>query len=240
MRAIRIPCLLVLLAVFAACATMKPRVLVTPAPGLESIPTTIAVYPLLSTRYREPIQFTRPLEVNSTLRDGGEEEGEGDPDERRERRGIYISPPTESSLIVTGASQFFGDLLTAELAYHGFRIKQLPVESWPGADDGDGNRDAARGERQFYVSMDLLDRLREDFGLEAVLLGNVYFQRAGADPREVEVTAAYVKLVDVETLDVVCHVSFTNEFHGTDAEDVVDRIATELAGMMASEPDPDR
>lgn len=241
MKTIRVPWLFVSLATFAACTATGPRVLVTPAPGVESLPATVAVYPLLSTRPRTPIvhPLPRPLELQSSLREGGEGGVGGNEGERAEPGGIYILPPTESSLVVTGSSQLFSDLLAADLAYHGFRIKQLPVES-PGrridAADSGGVED---GGQRFYVSMDLLDRLREEFGLEAVLLGNVYFEGTGVDPGDVGVTAAYVKVVDVKTLDVVCHVSVTSEYVGLDMEDVADRIASELAEMMAATPAED-
>lgn len=222
------------LTVAAGCTSTANRVLVTPAPGVESIPSTIAIYPLLTTEYsrivygRHPVP--QPIQLKATLSTKGEE---GKAPEGREEEGIYIMPPTESRLVVTSDSQLFSDLLAAEMTNVGFHMKQLPVEAPVGDDD------KATGGQTFYVSMDLLQRLRDEFGLQAVLLGNVYFTRDRYDPSDVEVRAAYVKVVDVRTLDVICHVSVTNDFYGTDISETVMRIADELAVMLPEVPEKD-
>jgi hypothetical protein len=224
MRAIRFPstflalpaALILALVMLSGCPRTGTRVLVTPGAGYDTVPRTVAVYPMLSTEFLQPMQA--PVRRDD-IRVYPQRRGEGGDD----KEGIYIAPPTESKLLVTGHSQLFSDLLAADLAYHGFTIKQLPVEAsvGNGGNDDDGQR--------FYVSMELLDRLRDEFGLEAVLLGNVYFERAYPDA-DLDVTTAYIKVVDVKTLDIVCQVSITNEFAGIDIEEAVERLATELAG----------
>lgn len=220
---------IVVLVVAAGCTVPANRVLVTPAPGVKTIPSTIAVYPLLTTEYvhgRHPRPTGPPPQSIKLLApDSPRGEGEGTGEDGK-KEGIYILPPTESRLVVNSNSQLFSDLLAAELANDGFKIKQLPVEA-PVANDGG---------QKFFVSMDLLERLRDEFGLQAVLLGNVYFSSIHADPADSEVHAAYVKVVDVNTLDVLCHVSVTNDFYGTDVSETVARIADELAALSSSAP----
>jgi hypothetical protein len=202
------------------CAGTGGRIIVTQSPGTDSIPMTVAIYPLLSTEVEFPHHRPGghpPGPITYSLREGSGDESEEDR--------VYISPPTESKLVVTTYSQLFSDLLAADMSYNGFTLKQLPVEAPVGGDD------TGAGGQQFYVSMRLLDRLRDEFGLRAVLLGNVYFVPDRYDPGDVEVKAVYVKVVDVVTLDVLCHVSVTRGYYGADMEDVVAEIAAELAAM---------
>jgi hypothetical protein len=226
---------LLVLAGTVACVNTGPRVLVTPAPGVEAIPTTVAIYPLLTTEFIVHARIPQPqpvppspIRIQTYSGSGGDGNGSRPaPDDE----GIYISPPTESRLLVTGQSQLFSDLLAADMAHYGFKIKQLPVEAPVGVGDDDSGQ-------QFYVSMELLDRLRDEFGLEAVVLGNVYFEPHRSNPGDVEVRAAYVKVVDVKTLDVLCHVSIGEGLYGSDVPDAVAQIAGELAAMAGQSAPP--
>jgi hypothetical protein len=201
---------LVIATLALGCTATGPRVTVTKAPGTDPIPATIAVYPLLTTH---PVRTSREGRIRPLTH-----RGDGDR--------IYLAPPAESELRVTMHSQLFSDLLAADLTYEGFKLKQLTLEGT----DGDSDRN------EFFVSMDALKHLREDFGLQAVLLGNVYFVTDRYDPSLYHVRAAYVKVVDVATLDVICHVSVRRGYYGSDMEEVVAEIAAELAAMSTVTP----
>ncbi len=199
-----------IVALMPGCTATGPRVTVTKAPDTDPIPTTIAVYPVLTTHQ---VVASRDWRVRPLLYHG-------------EGGRIYLAPPAESELKVTMHSQLFSDLLAADLAYEGFKLKQLTLEGTGG--DGDRN--------EFSISMDALKRLRNEYGLQAILLGNVYFVPDRYDSSLYRVRAAYVKVVDVATLDVICHVSLRRGSYGSDMEDVVAEIATELAAMSTVTP----
>ncbi len=196
------------------CAHLGGKLTTIRSPGVDRIPTTICVYPLLSSpvqqRYipREEVVLSR----------------------RKDR--IYIASPTEVRLSVTPRSQMFTGLLSSELAYYGFDLKELPVEIPDDAEEGD-----ARG-NVFFVSLDLLERLKEEYGVEAILVGNVMMEYAHRYSRTL-VTAAYLKLVDIETLDVLCQVHLLSEDYGEDLDDAAAALASELAleaGIARVEP----
>jgi hypothetical protein len=134
---------------------------------------------------------------------------------------IFIEPPAESKLVVNFQSQLLTGLLSSELANHGFTLKELPVEM----PDNEGKVVS------FVVSLDLLRRLNEDYGVKAVLIGNVYLSPERYQSSTHLVNAAYLKLVDVETLDILCHISVIHENEGVDLEATAQAVAAELAGM---------
>jgi len=195
-------------------------VTVTKSPGVDAIPAAIGIYPLLSTEPKEPhstpIRFSR---MSSTSREDG----------------VYIAPPTDSKLVLTLESQMVTNLLGAELSYRGFALKELPVETPRDDVAGEGDK------HTFYVSLALLDRLRESYDLRALLLGNVYFVPNRYDPAELLVRAAYLRVIDVTTLDVLCHVSLNNGSYGATMEETVQQLALELAVMAGTDVSvPDR
>lgn len=184
-----------------------PHVTTTPGPANRPVPTTIAVYPILTTESRydvwsDVVPFRDPL---------------------ADRDRIYIQPPSETKLMVTLQSQQLTDVLLAELSAQGFNVKELPVEvpdEWGG--DVEGNP-------TFYISLGLLDRLREDFGFQAIVLGNANFARD--ENRRYGVSVAYLRVVDIETLDILCHVRLDGGDYVEDVPVSAEKIAVQLAQM---------
>jgi hypothetical protein len=193
----------------AGCASGGGEVTVTKSPGVETIPKTVGIYPLLSTETTVP--HPRPIPFST----------------KADREGVYITPPTDSKLTLTLQSQMVTDLLGAELSYRGFALKEVPVET--PEERGD------KHENTFYVSLALLEQLREDYGLQALLLGNVYFVPNRYDPAEFLVRAAYLRMIDVATLDVLCHVSINNGTYGATMEETARQLGLELGAMAASD-----
>jgi hypothetical protein len=185
------------------CANLGGKLTSIRSPGVDRIPTTICVHPLLSSPARKRYLVKDELFIS------------------RERNRVYIAPPAEVSLTITPQSQIFTGLLSSELAYYGFDLKEIPVEV---PDD----TEAGERENVFFISLDLLKRLREEYGIEAILVGNVmmdYVQRYS----KTLVTAVYLKLVDIETLDILCQVHLLSEDYGEDMDKAADALASELA-----------
>jgi hypothetical protein len=197
--------LLLLAAIACGCASMDERVVVTPAAGVERIPTKIAVYPLLTAEAAQVIRQPRyfPMTTNAA-------------DDR-----LYIVAPAETKLVSTMQSQLLTSLLSARLSGKGFTLKELPVEAPPEQSEKDKS--------SFFVSLETLRYLREDYGLEAILVGNVYFVADGRDPTVIWVRAAYLRLVDTATLDVLCHVSISDRYRGESMESAAQALALALA-----------
>jgi hypothetical protein len=100
-------------------------------------------------------------------------------------------------------------------------LKELPVES--------PSEQSEKAENSFFVSLETLKNLREDYGLDAVLVGNAYFVADQRDPTVVWVRAAYLRLVDTKTLDVLCHVSISDKYRGDSMEGAAQSLARALA-----------
>lgn len=200
------------LLLFAGCYGSGPRVVTTLSPGIESIPVTIGMFPMLTTEAPRPRPWTgvRPMTL--------------------EGKRIYIQPPTQSKLMVTLESQMLTDMLAAELSYQGFRLKELPVETVPADPDKDDER--------FSISLEVLEHLRENYNLKAILLGNVYFVRDPYRSSNYRIKAAYLRLVDIETLDVLCHVSIDDEYDGAEKTFAAVQLAEKMAEMAHLAPPP--
>jgi hypothetical protein len=192
----------------------------TPSTDVEEIPKTLAVYPILAnSRSSGPIRY--PAEAIKV--------------QRREDK-IYIVPATEARLVVTTHSEIFTGLVSSELADYGFKLKTLPLEVLEG--DNLGGKD----EKTFVVSLETIRHMRENYGLEALLIGNVFFIGDPYDPGEPAVRLFYVKLVDAETLDILCHVSGDYRDYGTEMERAAYDIGLELAkfAKLAKEEEEDK
>ena len=118
------------------------------------------------------------------------------------------------------------DALTAELIYRGFSLKQLPIvipeNNSPGEDET----------LKFAVSLELLDHMKQHMNLEAILIGNLLLIPNRHDPSNPLVKKAFLKLIDVETLDLLCMISVSYGSYARSMEDVVDEIAEELAAYQ--------
>ena len=207
-----------LVLLFATCfgCTSQPEVRLVPGVDVSDIPSTVAIYPILTTE-------SKTQEVGPVIVQFDDSGSSVDLDR------VYIQPPSETKLLVTAQSQQMTDLLHAELSYQGFKVKELPIEvpdEWGG--DADGNP-------TFYLSVGLLQHLKENFGFEAIILGNVYF--ASNRRGDVGVRAAYLRLVEIGTLDVLCHVSIDGGDFSMGLVESAESVAAKLA-RMANLPEP--
>jgi hypothetical protein len=190
------------------CLPGAHQLRVIPSPGVETIPTVIGIHPFLS--------------VSATRRGPGTS---ATMSHRVDEHDVYIAPPAGSKLIVTPYSQMFTAFVSGEMANYGFDLRELPVEI-PKGDNAIG-----QSKNEFVISLALLHDLQENYGLEAVLIGNVYFVGDPQDPVNQLVSAAYAKLIEVETLKVLSQFSLPFNSSGSDMEDVAEWIAVELAVM---------
>lgn len=192
-------------AIVCGCASVYEAATVTPVEGVEKLPTTIAVYPLLTSETIRAVE--RPQRGPATT--------ETSPDR------LYIVAPAETKLVSTAESQMLTGLLSAQLTRRGFTLKELPVEAPANAPESERS--------SFFVSLETLKRLREEYGLEGILVGNVYFV---ADPRDrtaIRVKAVYVRLVDTGTLEALCHVWIPDSYAGESFEEAAQSLAFSLA-----------
>jgi hypothetical protein len=207
-------CLLVIsvltLTMHSGCLSTGGRLISTISPDVDRIPTTIGLFPILSSQAFRAVR--RGDMVSSLSLSSG-------PDH------IYIMPPTETELKVTSFSRMMTDLISMDLLYYGFDLRELPVEipENGSADDDD--------DKTFSISLALLERLREEYGVKAIMIGNALF---GGNPHAtmgVEVHSAHVKIVDIRTLKVLSQVDFTFTDSGIDIENVCEEMAASLAEM---------
>jgi len=131
------------------------------------------------------------------------------------RESIYIMPPAKTTMQVTERSERLTNMLNIELSRRGFKLRELPVEATP-----------AREKNTFAVSLALLDELRERNDVHAILIGNAFFTGQYDDSY---VTDMYVKVVNVETLEVMCQIIVDHHTNGWSMTDVVNEVADELA-----------
>ena len=131
------------------------------------------------------------------------------------RESIYIMPPAKTTMQVTERSERLTNMLNIELSRRGFKLRELPVEATP-----------AREKNTFAVSLALLDELRERNDVHAILIGNAFFTGQYDDSY---VTDMYVKVVNVETLEVMCQIIVDHHTNGWSMPDVVNEVADELA-----------
>ena len=141
---------------------------------------------------------------------------------------MYIIAPAETKLAVTMQSQTLTSLLQVELSKRGFSMKELPVEVPEGQDNG--------GTSTFFVSLSSLKHLRDEYGLKAIVLGNAYFLPDRVDPTRFVVAEAYLRVIDTETLDVLCYMTLTDTYGGDDLDKVATAFAQELAGWTNTTP----
>jgi hypothetical protein len=192
--------LLSLVVLMIGCATVDERVVTTPAADVERIPTNIAIYPLLTGEAH--VRGQGQFFLNQSVKDDR----------------IYIVGPAETKLVSNIHSQLLTNLLSAELSKRKFTVKELPVETTP--------EQSNKGQNSFFVSLGTLKYLRDTYALEAILVGNVYFVSGGSDMR---VKAAYLRLVDTTTLNVLCHISISDGYSGDSMGDTARALALALA-----------
>jgi hypothetical protein len=209
------PVLLTLAAVtlVAGCAA-RGRLTATRSPGVETLPRNIAIYPLLTTDSPRRLAIhPRNVDPRAQTLDRGE---------------IFLEAPADSRLVVDLHSQLLTGLLASDLAYHGFELKELPVE----LPESHPHEKVTR----FAISLKLLDTLREDYDVQAVLVGNVFIVPDRIRPPERMVKVAYLKLIDIATLDILAHLSLTYDDAGGTLEGAAAAIAEEMAALAQLTP----
>ena len=177
-----------------------------PSPGVDRIPSTVAMHALLSNTGSEVRRGALMATPNLS------------------RSEIYLAPPAESKLAVTPSSQMLTGELSAQMAHYGFDLRELPYEVRESyGPDGD---DA------YVISLALLDEMRERHGLETVIVGNAFFARGAMhQPSEMRIVAAYLKVIDTKTLEVLCQVNMPYDAYGREMSDLADSMAYQLATM---------
>jgi hypothetical protein len=210
--------LFVILALLATsqpgCLTTGGQLISTISPDVDQLPATVGFYPMLSSRLLSSRSVPRGWPLKASMSRSSEE--------------IYIVPPAESELIVTSYSRMMTDLISKDMLYYGFDLRELPVEI-PENGSSDDN------DRTFSISLSLLEHLREEYNVQAIMIGNALFSMNPYSSSVVEVHSAHVKVVDIETLKVLCQVDFTYSDSGQDIEIVSDDIAASLASMAGLE-----
>jgi hypothetical protein len=135
----------------------------------------------------------------------------------QDRGSLYITPPAKTTMQVTGTSERLTNLLTVELAQRGFKLRELPVEA------------PVEGQSAFAVSLALLDDLREHNDVHAILIGNAFFARPYNRFDDSQVTDLYLKVVNTETLEVMCQITIGHDASGWSMPAVASEVADELA-----------
>jgi len=189
------------LPVIMNCASSVPPMRAVRTPGVERIPLGIVLHPLFSTE---------------RANGGGRIVDDVGTSESFDRDRMYINPPAETTLKVTGLSERLTGLLSAELTARGFKLRDLPVQA------------PIEGENAFAVSLSLLDELRERHNVRAILIGNAFFA-SGYNASDAHVTDLYIKMVDVETLEVMCQITLPHDYSGWPIDEVAKEAASRLA-----------
>jgi len=154
---------------------------------------------------------------------------------KREGANVAIAPAANTELSVTQESQMLTDLLSTDLSSYGFTLKQLPVDlQVPQTPD-------SKEAKAFFISMDLLDDLRTNYGMEAIVLCDAFFTNAFhiGDGPEKRVVSATLKVIDTKTLDVLAQVTLPYNANGSNFNDTAAELAASLA-RLANIPVPDK
>lgn len=193
-----------LVSLIAGC--MGARVLSTKSDGVDRIPSKIAFYPLLST----PVATRGGVRATLRVQSLGEN--------------VVITPPAETEMRVTQESQIVTGLISTLLSAEGFSLKELPVEVLPKSKKDEGSR--------FVISMNLLDQMREEYDLRTLVIGTVFFITDHSyGPSAKMITSAHLKVVDIETLDVLGQVTLPYSPQGEDLNMTSEKIALALVEM---------
>jgi len=211
--------LLLALASGMAAACFRPQVQSARVDESVPVPATLGVFPILSSievhrGYPHPPRY-----------------------ERYEDR-IIVTPPAEMTMAVTPESRMLTNAFTVALQQAGFSLKELPVEQLEGNDTGDGV-----GVDRYGLSLELLGRLRAEFGLLAIVVGDAYFLHRynGASAPAIEVVAAHLRVIDTATLDVIAQVDMPYDASGAAINAVARELASEMSrmgGLVASAAPP--
>lgn len=210
----------VLALMIMGCFPTGSKIIGTRATGVDYIPKKLCFYPLLSThigRYGKRYDKIVRSEITSAV-------------ERRMPDNVVIVPPAETDLSITRESQIMTGLISTQLTTFGFALKELPVEV---LQKGDDSSDRMEDESRFAISLNLLEQLREEYDIQAIVIGHAFFitDSGRSMPPEQRVISAHLKVVDIITLDVLGQVNLTYDSYGVDMNLVSELMAEELAYM---------
>jgi hypothetical protein len=201
-----------LLAPSGCVTTSAPFLKVVKSEGVDQIPLKLGVYPFLSTATSGASHYGTLGTLDSSL--------------RLTHDSVAIVPPTNSTLLVTQDSQLLTDQFTTALAGHKFSLKQFPVEL---VQEKDGGKNDPKG---FYLSLGLLREMKEKYGTEAVVMGNVIVVNGSyMQGYEKKVQAVHVKVVKIESLDVLAQVNLPYRQDGYEFNATAEELAAALARL---------
>jgi hypothetical protein len=211
--------LLLALASGMAAACFRPQVQSARVDESVPVPATIGVFPILSS-----------IEVHR-----------GYPHPPRYERfndRIIVTPPAEMTMAVTPESRMLSNAFSVALQQQGFGLRELPVEQLEGDTSGEGG-----GVDRYGISLELLGRLRGEFGLMAIVVGDAYFLHRynGTSAPAIAVVAAHVRVIDTATLEVIAQVDMPYDASGADISAVARELAAEMSRMgeqVAAAPPP--
>jgi len=105
--------LIALTAIILDCTSIHDKVVITPAAGVENIPTEIAIYPMLTSErvhvIAHPDKRVRLLSASTRVSDDR----------------LYIVAPAETKLVSNIHSQLFTSRLSANLSSRGFNEREI-------------------------------------------------------------------------------------------------------------------
>ena len=78
------------------------------------------------------------------------------------------------------------DLISKDMLYYGFDLRELPVEIPENSSSDDSN------DKTFSISLELLEYLREEYNVHAIMIGNALFSMNPYSSNVVEVHSAHV------------------------------------------------
>lgn len=122
-------------------------------------------------------------------------------------------------------------------ACHGI-TEVSPVQMLPGTQKGPSMKEPAS--ETFVLSLQLMNQLREEYGVEALVVGNAFFIQEPSHMGflEKKVAFAHLKLVDSRTLDMIAQVMLPYSTKGRDLNEVGRNLAqgfAETAGFVPVE-----
>ena len=196
-----------LIFIAVGCAPTS-KVISVKSSGVEQIPLKVAIYPLLSSAKPDYHGEVRALSSAGN---------------------VVIAPPAETQLSITQDSQIMTGLISTQLAAHGFALKELPVEITESETSASSNE----VKNAFAISMDLLNQLRENYGIQTLVIGNAFFvnQHLGTSFLGKRVIFAHIKIIDIKSLDVLAQVSLPYNMDGVELNEAAEQISNALARL---------
>ena len=214
----------ILILTLLGCAPDRIIIQSVKSSGVDQIPKKFGIYPFLSTRMtgaNYTMGSASLLSMSANI--------------AKNKDNVAITPGANTELAITQESQILTDLLSSNLSSYGFALKQLPVDlQVPQNPD-------SKETKTFFISLNLLDDLRTNYGMDTIILCDAFFTNAyqyGVGP-EKRVISANIKVIDTKTLDVLAQVTLPYNSEGCELNDTASQLATSLA-KLANIPVPNK